>query len=149
MLGRALGESEMLDLFHIARSFAETRCPWLLSPPNKALATAPFHSAMVGRFPEARLRFQHERPGFPTANDHNPANDLWAALDDADNGPAPRVRNADLEVTRFSITPGHMGTRRCQSKMAIERDLGQSGRTASVDQTNGTSLSVTDYAIGV
>src|SRR5947207_1802587 len=28
-----------------------------------------------------------------------------------------------------------MGTRRCQSKMAIERDLGKSGRTASVDQT--------------
>jgi hypothetical protein len=34
------------------------------------------------------------------------------------------------------ITPGHMGTRRCQSKMAIERDLGQSGRTASVDPTD-------------
>jgi hypothetical protein len=35
-LGCALGETEMLDLFHIARSFAETRCPWLKSPPNKA-----------------------------------------------------------------------------------------------------------------
>ena len=43
------------------------------------------------------------------------------------------MRNADLEVTRFSIAPEHMDTRRCQSKMAIERDLGQSGRTASVD----------------
>ena len=32
----AAGESELLGLFHIARSFAETRCPWLLSPPNKA-----------------------------------------------------------------------------------------------------------------
>src|SRR4029077_19681231 len=49
-LVHALGESEMLDLLHIARSFAETRCPWLLSPPNKALATAPFPSGMVGRF---------------------------------------------------------------------------------------------------
>ncbi len=47
--------------------------------------------------------------------------------------------NADLEVTRFRITPGHMGTRRCQSKMAIERDLGQSGRTASVDPTRATA----------
>ena len=28
------------------------------------------------------------------------------------------------------------GTRRCQSKMAIERDLSQSGRMASVDQTD-------------
>jgi hypothetical protein len=54
VLGLALGESEMFDLFHIARSFAESRSPWLLSPPNKALATAPFPSGMVGRFPEAQ-----------------------------------------------------------------------------------------------
>jgi organic hydroperoxide reductase OsmC/OhrA len=45
------------------------------------------------------------------------------------------VRNADLEVTRFSITPGHMDTRCYQSKMAVERALGQSGRTASVEVT--------------
>ena len=31
------------------------RCPWFLSPSNKALATAPFPSGMVGRFPEAPI----------------------------------------------------------------------------------------------
>jgi hypothetical protein len=58
---------------------------------------------------------------------------MWAALVDE---PMAQLHgcHADLEVTRFSITPGHMGTRRCQSKMALERDLGQSGRIASVDE---------------
>jgi hypothetical protein len=58
-----LGAWEMLDLFHIARSFAETRFPWLLSPPNKALATAPFPSGMVGRFPEAPISFSTRKAG--------------------------------------------------------------------------------------
>jgi hypothetical protein len=35
-----------------------------------------------------------------------------------------------------------MGARRCQSKMAIERDLGQSGRSASVDQTDARNTCV-------
>ena len=43
-------------------------------------------------------------------------------------------------VTRFSIAPGHMGTRRCQSKTAIERALCQSWRTASVDPTEAANL---------
>ena len=47
----ALGESDCS--LHIARSYDKTRCPWFLSPSNKALATAPFPSGMVGRFPEA------------------------------------------------------------------------------------------------
>ena len=59
----ALGESELLGLFHIARSFAETRCPWLKSPPNKALATAPFPSGMVGRFPEAPISRSTRKAG--------------------------------------------------------------------------------------
>jgi len=63
VLGRALGESEMLDWFPIARSFAATRCPWLLSPPNQALATAPFPSGMVGRFPEAPISFSTRKAG--------------------------------------------------------------------------------------
>ena len=49
----ALGESETLNLLHIARSFEKTRCPWFLSPSNKALATAPFPSEMVDRIAEA------------------------------------------------------------------------------------------------
>jgi hypothetical protein len=53
VLGRALGESETLNLLHIARFFEKTRCPWFLSPSNKALATAPFPSGMVGRIAEA------------------------------------------------------------------------------------------------
>ena len=47
----ALGESDCS--LHIVRSFDKTRCPWLLSPSNKALATAPVPSGMVGRFAEA------------------------------------------------------------------------------------------------
>jgi len=70
VLGRALGESETLNLLHIARSFSETRCPWFLSPSNRALATAPFPSGMVGRFLKPKTRAQHERLGFLTANDH-------------------------------------------------------------------------------
>jgi hypothetical protein len=67
VLGRALGESEMLDLFHTARSFAETRCPWLLSPPNKAMAMVPARRdsllGMVGRFPEAPISFSTRKTG--------------------------------------------------------------------------------------
>ena len=40
-----------------------TRCPWLLSPPNKALATVPFPSGMVGRFPEAPISFSTRKAG--------------------------------------------------------------------------------------
>src|SRR5271157_3599999 len=47
----ALGESDCS--LHIARSFEKTHCPRFLSPSNKALATAPFPSEMVDRFPEA------------------------------------------------------------------------------------------------
>ena len=45
----------MLNSLHIARSFTKTRCPWFLSPSNKTLATVPFPSGMVGRFPEAPI----------------------------------------------------------------------------------------------
>ena len=47
----ALGESD--GSLPIAGSFGKTRCPWFLRPSKKALATAPFPSGMVGRFPEA------------------------------------------------------------------------------------------------
>jgi hypothetical protein len=76
-----LGESEVLGLFRIARSFAETRCPWLKSPPNKALATAPFPSEMVGRFPEAPISRSTRNAGL--SDGKRPlSNDLWAALVD-------------------------------------------------------------------
>jgi hypothetical protein len=41
--------------------------PWFISSSNMALTTAPFPLGMVGRFPEAQFRAQHERPGFRTA----------------------------------------------------------------------------------
>jgi hypothetical protein len=71
----------VFNSLHIARSFVKTRRPWFLSPSDKALATAPFPSGMVGRFREAQFRDEHERLGFSTANDHI-LNDLWAALAD-------------------------------------------------------------------
>ena len=39
------------------------RCPWLKSPPNKALATAPFPSGMVGSFPEAPISRSTRKAG--------------------------------------------------------------------------------------
>ena len=57
----ALGESDCS--LHIARSFEKSRCPWLLSPSNKALATAPFPSGMVGRFPEAPISRSTRKAG--------------------------------------------------------------------------------------
>src|SRR5207248_10336588 len=59
----ALGGSKKLDSFHIAGSFEKTRCPWFLSPSNKALATAPFPSGMVGRFAEAPISCAARRAG--------------------------------------------------------------------------------------
>jgi hypothetical protein len=124
----------MLDLFHIALSFAETRCRWLLSPPTKALATAPFPSRTVGRFPEAPISFSTRKASFPTANDHDRTTSgprLVMSQWPSSTGAQCRSRSDSR-----SITPRHMGTSRCQRNMAIERDLGQSGRTASVDVTD-------------
>ena len=57
----ALGESDCS--LHIARSFEKTRCPRFLSPSNKALATAPFPSGMVARFPEAPISCSSRKAG--------------------------------------------------------------------------------------
>ena len=57
----ALGESDCS--LHIARSYDKTRCPWFLSPSNKALATVPFPSGMVGRFPEAPVSCSSRKVG--------------------------------------------------------------------------------------
>ena len=57
----ALGESD--GSLPIARSFEKTRRPRFLSPSNKARATAPFPSGMVGRFPEAPFSCSSRRAG--------------------------------------------------------------------------------------
>ena len=57
----ALGESD--GSLHIARSFEKTRCPRFLSPSNKALATVPFPSGMVGRSPEAPISCSSRKAG--------------------------------------------------------------------------------------
>ena len=62
-LVHALGESELLGLFHIARSFAEIRCPWFLSRLNETLALAPFPLGMVGRCPEAPISCSSRKAG--------------------------------------------------------------------------------------
>jgi len=67
--GHALGESELLCLL-IVLSLLKGRRTWFISGSNKALATAPFPSGMVGRFLKPQIRAQHERPGFVTAYDH-------------------------------------------------------------------------------
>jgi len=46
----------MFESPHIARSFTKTCCPWFLGPSNKTLATEPFPSGMVDRYPEAPIR---------------------------------------------------------------------------------------------
>ena len=55
---------------HIALSLSQRRRRWFISPSNKALATVPFPSGMVGRFLKPQLRAQHEWPGLVTACDH-------------------------------------------------------------------------------
>ena len=105
----ALGESDCS--LHIARSFEKTRCPRFLNPSNKALATAPFPSGMVARFPEAPISCSSRKAGL--SDGYGPCSTV----------PAPRVRNTALELARSRITPGHMGTRRCQSKRT--RTIGQ------------------------
>jgi hypothetical protein len=81
VLGHVLGESEMLDSLHIAHSFAKTRCPWFLSPSNKTLATVPFPSGMVGRFPEAPISCSTRKAGLSDGS-RPYRNNLWAALVD-------------------------------------------------------------------
>ena len=61
--GSRLGESELLQSPHIARSFTMTRCPWFLSPSNKTLSTAPFPSGMVGRSAEAPILPSTQKAG--------------------------------------------------------------------------------------
>ncbi len=75
----ALGESDCS--LHIARSFEKTRCPRFLSPSNKALATAPFPSGMVARFPEAP-NFVLKPKGRAFRRLRTMFNDVWAALVD-------------------------------------------------------------------
>jgi len=65
----ALGERELLCLL-IALSFLKKRRPWFISLSNKALATVPSPSGMVGHFLKPQFRAQHERPGFLTARNH-------------------------------------------------------------------------------
>src|SRR4029077_6694539 len=62
-LVHALGGSELLGLFPIARSFAETRCPWFLSRLNETLALTQFRMGMVGRFPEAPISCSSRKAG--------------------------------------------------------------------------------------
>ena len=64
----ALGESECSVCSHSSPCF---RAPtWFISGSNKALATVPFPSGMVGRVLKPQLRAQHEWPGLVTACDH-------------------------------------------------------------------------------
>jgi len=67
--GHALGESELLCLL-IAISFLKKRRPWFISWSNKALATVPSLSGMVGHLLKPQFRAQHERSGFLTARNH-------------------------------------------------------------------------------
>src|SRR5208283_5400059 len=57
----ALGESDCS--LHNHRSYEKTHSPRSLSPSNKALATAPFPSEMVDRFPEAPLSCSSRKAG--------------------------------------------------------------------------------------
>ena len=54
---------------HMALSQLKRRRPWFISPSNKALATVPFPSGMVGRFLKPQFRAEHEWSGVVTASD--------------------------------------------------------------------------------
>ena len=87
-----------------------TRCLWLISPLNEALTLAPFRSGMVGRFTEAP-NFVINTKGRAFRRQTTMSKDHWPALVDEANGSTPPVRNQVLDVTRFSKTAGHTGTR--------------------------------------
>ena len=61
------GRAGIAVFAHIALSLFQGCRTWFISGSNKALATAPFPSGMVGRFLKPQIRAQHERPGFVTA----------------------------------------------------------------------------------
>ena len=57
----ALGASDVS--LHIALSFENTRCLRSLSPSNETVATSPYSSEMVARFPEAPISFSTRKAG--------------------------------------------------------------------------------------
>ena len=156
-----LGESKNVNLLHVARSFEKMRCPWFLSRLNETLALAPFPSGMVGRFPEAPISCSSRKARL--SDGYGPCSTTSGPRLLMGRCPSSTVRNTALEVARFSITPGHLGTRRCQGKRTrtrgcwpppvrcstfcteclghegekwrVERDPGKSRKMASVDPT--------------
>ena len=73
------------------------------------------HQGWSAVFSKPQFRDRHERPGFPTANDQI-SNDLRAALVDEPMAQLHGCATTVLDVTRFSITAGHTGTRPCDRK---------------------------------
>ena len=60
----------MLRLVQLLSPCRKGAGTWFISPSNKALATGPFPSGMVGRLLKPQIRVQHEWSGFVTAGDH-------------------------------------------------------------------------------
>ncbi len=65
-------------------------------------------------FPKPQFRDQHERPGFPTANDHIPTTSgpRWL-MSQWPNSTSAQHRSCGYQ---FRIPPGHAGTRHCDRK---------------------------------
>ena len=83
-------------------------------PVDKALATAPSPSGMVGRFLKPQIRAQHEWPGFVTANDHIGRPPGLALVDE----PMAQLHGAQRssEATSFSISLAPAGTSEASKK---------------------------------
>ena len=64
------GRAAIAEFAHIALSFSQRRRAWFISRSNKALATVPFPSGMVGRIWSRKFVFQDEWAGLVTASDH-------------------------------------------------------------------------------
>ncbi len=72
-------------------------------------------------------RFVPEPRGRACRRPRTMFNDVWAGIVDEPMSLLHGVRNTALEVARSRITPGHMGTRRCQSKVALVKRPGSIG----------------------
>src|SRR5512147_106075 len=61
---------EGIAVFADSSLLLEEAQPWFISLSNKALATVPSPSGMVGHYLKPQFRAQHERLGFLTGRNH-------------------------------------------------------------------------------
>ncbi len=103
----ALGESD--GSLHLARSFEKTHCPWLFNSSNKAPATTPFPSGMVGRFPEAPISSSTRKAGPTTdgSRPHRTTSGLRVLMSQRPSSTSAQCRSGSSSVQHNAWATGH------------------------------------------